>query len=98
MVNKKCPLRATKMCRISISLSLFLWSLASLVTNMQHKNVVFEILSLEDVFSNSYCGGQPKTFYVRVVFSEKSGKMYILPFAIFVAFWSVSLLCCYLST
>jgi hypothetical protein len=34
-------------------------------------------------------------FYVRVVFSEKSGKMYILPSTTFVAFWRVSLLCCF---
>jgi hypothetical protein len=31
-------------------------------------------------------------FDVRVVFSEKSGEMYILPSTTFVAFWRVSLL------
>jgi hypothetical protein len=39
-----------------------------------------------------------KTLYKRVVFSEKSGKMYILPSTTFVAFWRVSLLCCFLPT
>jgi hypothetical protein len=56
--------------------------------DMQHKNV-FEILSLGDVFSKSYGAGQPKNFYLKVVFSEKSGKMYNFPSTTFVAFWRV---------
>jgi hypothetical protein len=35
---------------------------------------------------------------VRVIFREKSGKMYILPSTTFVAFWRGSLLCCFLTT
>jgi hypothetical protein len=38
------------------------------------------------------------TPYKRVVVSDKSDKMYILPFTTFVAFWGVSLLCCFLTT
>jgi hypothetical protein len=37
-----------------------------------------------------------KKLYVKVVFSDKSGKMYILPSATFVFFWRVSLLCWFL--
>jgi hypothetical protein len=37
-----------------------------------------------------------KNVYVKVVFGEKSGKMYILPSTTFVAFWRVSLLCWFL--
>jgi hypothetical protein len=68
------------------------------VKNMQHKNIFILILSLGDLFTKSY-PTQPNIFFnLRVVFSKKSGKMYILPFATFVAFWRVSLLCCFLTT
>jgi hypothetical protein len=64
---------------------------------MQHKNM-FTVLSFGDVFSKSFWAGQPKNFNVRVVYSEKSGKMYILTSATFAAFWRVSLLCCFSTT
>jgi hypothetical protein len=67
---------------------------------MQHKNM-FTTLSLGDVFVFFKVlprSGEPQNIFVRVVFSEKSGKMYILHSTTFVALWRVSLLCCFLMT
>jgi hypothetical protein len=55
------------------------------------------------MFSQSFTElAKQKNFYVGVVFSEKSGKMYILPSTTFVAFkgrgGGVSRLCCFLRT
>jgi hypothetical protein len=39
------------------------------------------------MFSQSYSAGQPKKKYVKVVFIEKSDKIYIFPSTTFAAFY-----------
>jgi hypothetical protein len=96
-VNKNIRLRATKIQPFLLLKAYnFCWLKSQVLWKICNITTFFTILSLGDVFLKSYWAGEPHNIYVRVVFSEKSGKMYTLPSTNFVAFWRVSQLCCLL--
>jgi hypothetical protein len=91
------PDRNSTNCCCSNSRQFALKLASRFVRNMQHKNILLQYWAF-DMFPQSITelANKKTDIYVRVVFSEKSGRMYILPSTTFVVLWRVSLLCWFL--